>query len=127
MQENPRYVSLIDEISEYLHKAIARAQSCGIEKNKIIIDPGIGFGKTAEHNLEILRRLKDLKVLGQPILVGPSRKAFIGKILRVGPQERVFGTVSACVLAVENGAKIVRVHDLKAVKQALKVMQAINN
>lgn len=125
MQKNPQYHSLIDEIIEYLDKAIKRAQEYGIDKEKIIIDPGIGFGKSLEHNLEILKRLKDFKVLGKPILVGPSRKSFIGKLLNVGPGMRIFGTLSSCVLAVQNGAKILRVHDVKAVKQALKVFDAI--
>lgn len=127
MQKNPVYKSLIDELIEYLHKAIERAVSAGIDKDKIIIDPGIGFGKTTEHNLEILKRLKEFKVLGRPILVGPSRKSFIGKILNVQPQERIFGTVSACVLAVKNGANLLRVHDVKEVHQALEVAAAIIN
>lgn len=125
MQKNPVYKFLIDEIIEYLYKAIERAVSAGIDKDKIIVDPGIGFGKTAEHNLEILKRLKDFKVLGRPILVGPSRKSFIGKILNVQPQERIFGTISSCVLAVKNGANLVRVHDVKPVYEALKVTNAI--
>jgi dihydropteroate synthase len=127
MQKNPHYDSLIDEIIEYLDKAIERAVEAGIEREKIIIDPGIGFGKTLEHNLEILKRLKELKVLGRPVMVGPSRKSFIGKILNLAVQERIFGTVPACVLAVENGANIVRVHDVKEVKQALKITEAILN
>ena len=126
MQKNPVYASLMDEIREYLDKAINTAIDAGIDREKIILDPGIGFGKTLEHNLEILKNLRELKVLGRPILVGPSRKAFIGKILNVGPQERIFGTVSSCILAVKNGANIVRVHDVKEVKQALKVLDAIN-
>ena len=127
MQKNPAYSSLIDEIIQYLDKAIDRATEAGINKNKIIVDPGIGFGKTLKHNLEILKRLKEFKVLGQPILVGPSRKSFIGKILDVGPLMRLFGTVSSCVLAAKFGANIVRVHDVKEVKQALKVLDSISN
>ncbi len=126
MQRNPRYVSLTDEIIEYFQKAVKQAQEAGIDKEKIIIDPGIGFGKALEHNLEILRRLGEFKVLGLPILAGPSRKSFIGKILNAAPQERVFGTVAACVLAARCGAKILRVHDVKAVKEALKISEAIN-
>ena len=127
MQKNPHYDSLIDEIIEYLDKSIERAVEAGIDREKIIIDPGIGFGKTLEHNLEILKRLKELKVLGRPVMVGPSRKSFIGKILNLEPQERIFGTVPACVLAVENGANILRVHDVKQISQALKVTEAILN
>jgi len=125
MQNNPVYKSLLDEIIDYLDKAIKQATDAGVDKNKIIIDPGIGFGKTLEHNLEILKNLRELKILGRPILIGPSRKSFIGKILNVGPGERIFGTVSSCVLAVKNGAQMLRVHDVKAVKQALKVTEAI--
>lgn len=127
MQKNPVYKSLIEEIVEYLDKAIDRAVKAGIDKDKIIVDPGIGFGKTCEHNLEILKRLSEFKVLGRPILVGPSRKSFIGNILNVGPEARIFGTVSACVLAAKFGANIVRVHDVKQVKEALKVTNAILN
>lgn len=127
MQKNPIYKSLIDEIIDFLDKAIKRAVETGINKDRIIVDPGIGFGKTLEHNLEILKGLREFKTLGYPILVGPSRKSFIGKILKVEPQERIFGTISACVLAATFGAHILRVHDVKAVKEALKVTDAILN
>jgi dihydropteroate synthase len=125
MQKNPEYDSLIDDIIEYLACAIRHAERAGIDREKIIVDPGIGFGKTVEHNLEILKCLKEFKVLGRPLLVGPSRKSFIGKILDIPMQERLFGTVTSCVHAVKNGANIVRVHDVKAVKQALKISDAI--
>jgi len=125
MQNNPAYTSLIDEIIEYLNKAIDRAISAGIDRERIMVDPGIGFGKSLKHNLEILRNLKEFRILGRPLLVGPSRKSFIGKILNLGPRERTFGTVSCCILASKNGANILRVHDVKEVKQALKVTQAI--
>lgn len=126
MQKDPQYHSLIDEIMEYLDSAIKGAEACGIDKEKIVIDPGIGFGKTLEHNLEIVRRLGDFKVLGRPILVGPSRKSFIGKILNTAPQERIFGTLSSCILAAKNGARILRAHDVREVKQALKMLDAID-
>ncbi len=126
MQKNPEYGSLIDEIIKFLDEAINRAADAGIGKERIIIDPGLGFGKTAGHNLEILNKLKDFKVLGRPVLAGPSRKSFIGNILNAGPQERVFGTVAACVLAANNGAKVLRVHDVKEVRQALSVCENIN-
>lgn len=127
MQKKPVYESLINEILKYLNRSVELALFSGIAEDKIIIDPGIGFGKTVEHNLEIIQKLKEFKVLGYPILIGPSRKSFIGKILNVGPRKRIFGTVSACVLAVKNGADMVRVHDVKAVKQALKIAQKINS
>ncbi|MCX5710606.1 MAG: dihydropteroate synthase [Candidatus Omnitrophica bacterium] len=126
MQKNTVYVSLLDEIIEYLGERIDRATSVGISPEKIIVDPGLGFAKSAEQNLEILNNLRDLKVLGQPILVGPSRKSFIGKLLKTAPQERIFGTVAASVIAAGNGAKIIRTHDCLAVKQALKVGDGIN-
>lgn len=127
MQKNPEYASLIDEIIDYLSGAVNRAVCAGIDKEKIIVDPGIGFGKTLEHNLEILKRLGELKALGRPIMVGTSRKSFIGKILNAGPKERIFGTVASCVLAIKNGAKLVRVHDVKEVKQALRILDSANN
>jgi dihydropteroate synthase len=127
MQKRPRYRSLINEITEYLDSAINSGIASGIDREKIIIDPGIGFGKTVEHNLEILRRLKEFKILGRPIMVGPSRKSFIGEILNAGPEARIFGTVSACLLAVKNGAHILRVHDVKELRQALKVSEAVSN
>jgi len=126
MQINPEYKSLIDDIIEYLDNAAKTALAGGIDENRIIVDPGIGFGKTAEHNLEIIKKLSEFRVLGKPMLVGPSRKSFLGKILNLEPQELIFGTVSACVLAVKNGASLVRVHDVKAVSQALKVLEAID-
>jgi dihydropteroate synthase len=126
MQKNPRYKSLIGEIIEYLDRAIKKAQDADIDKEKIIIDPGIGFGKTLEHNLEILKRLSEFKILGRPILVGTSRKSFIGKILNVTAEEIIYGTISSCILAARNGAKILRVHDVNGVKQALKIFDAIS-
>lgn len=127
MQDNPVYKSLIDEIIDFLDDAIKKAVAAGISRDKIIIDPGIGFGKTFQHNLIILNKLSEFKVLGLPILVGPSRKSFIGKILKAEPGQRLFGTIGASILAAKNGAKIIRVHDVKEVKQALKVFDALNN
>jgi dihydropteroate synthase len=127
MQKNPVYKSLIEEIVEYLDTSIKQATQAGVDKNKIIIDPGIGFGKTLKHNLEILKRLNEFKVLGKPILVGVSRKSFLGKILNAKPQERLLGTVSACISAVRSGAHIVRVHDVREVSQALKINDAVLN
>jgi dihydropteroate synthase len=126
MQKDTEYGVLMDEISAYLESGIRRALESGINSDRIIIDPGLGFGKSMDQNLEIINNLRDLKSLGRPILVGPSRKSFIGKILNKGPEERVFGTVAACVLASNNGAKIVRVHDVAAVKDALRVSDGIS-
>jgi len=126
MQKNPHYLSLLDEIMEFFNKGIEKAGLAGIGKEKIIIDPGIGFGKTVEHNLSILKELKSFRVLGRPILVGPSRKSFIGKILKLPPQESLCGTIASCVLAAQNGVSIVRAHDVRQVKEALKIQQAVN-
>ncbi len=126
MQQGPEYKDVVGEVIDFLAGARDNAVCAGITKDKIIVDPGIGFGKTAAHNLEILKRLGEFKVLGQPILVGTSRKSFLGKILNATPQERIFGTVSSCVLAAKNGAHIVRTHDVKEVKQALLVLDSVN-
>ena len=125
MQDTPQYKSLIDDIIEYLNKAITRAVESGIDKEKIIVDPGIGFGKTLGHNLMILKGLKEFKVLGRPILVGPSRKSFIGRLLDLPPEERLFGTLASVALAAVNGADLIRVHDVREAKQALKIIDAI--
>ncbi|MBI5144993.1 MAG: dihydropteroate synthase [Candidatus Omnitrophica bacterium] len=125
MQRNPVYRSLIEEILEFFRKQISLAEEAGIARDKIIIDPGIGFGKSLQHNLEILKRLSEFKSLGQPILVGTSRKSFIGKVLRAQVNQRLFGSVASCVLAAEKGAQILRVHDVKAVKDALKLSDTI--
>ena len=126
MQKKPRYDSLIDEIMCYLKKRIEEAKGAGINESRIIIDPGIGFGKTLGDNLEILHSLRDFKALGKPILAGTSRKSFIGAILNAKPQDRIFGTVSSCVIAAKNGAKIIRIHDCKEVNQALKILDKVN-
>jgi dihydropteroate synthase len=126
MQTNPRYTSLIDEITGYLSEAVRKGEEAGINKNKIIVDPGIGFGKTLENNLEILKRLKEFKILDKPILIGVSRKAFLGAILNAPTQERIFGTVASSVLACENGANIIRAHDVGALKQALLIKDRVS-
>jgi dihydropteroate synthase len=122
MQRNPKYDDLMAEVTDSLAQALARGAAAGVEQ--IVVDPGIGFGKKLQHNLEILRRLSELRSLGRPVLVGPSRKRFIGELTGTGPDERVEGTVAACVVAAEHGANIVRVHDVLAVKQALAVADA---
>ena len=125
MQANPVYSDLMAEIIDYLEKGLAIAKSAGILHEKIIIDPGIGFGKTADHNLEILRRLKELKVLGCPIMVGSSRKALIGAILGLPVDERVEGTAATVAVAIANGANIVRIHDVKEMARVVKMTDAI--
>jgi len=125
MQEEPVYSDLMTEITEKLADLIRNAEDKGVKKENIIIDPGIGFGKTFEHNLEILQSLSRFKSLGRPILVGPSRKSFIGNILGVEPRQRIFGTAAAAAIAIKNGADIVRVHDVREMKQVAMVVDSI--
>ncbi|MCX5698743.1 MAG: dihydropteroate synthase [Candidatus Omnitrophica bacterium] len=125
MQKIIAYESLIDDIAIYLKNAIGSAQAGGIKPDKIIIDPGVGFGKTLVQNLEIIKHLADFKALGKPILIGPSRKSFIAKVLKSNSQSRASGTLAACVMAAERGASIVRAHDVKEVSQSLKMVEAV--
>lgn len=125
MQANPVYSDLMGEIIDYLEKGLAIAKSAGILHEKIIVDPGIGFGKTVEHNLEILRRLKELKGLGCPIMVGPSRKSMIGAVLGLPVDERVEGTAATVAISIANGANIIRVHDVKEMARVVKMTDAI--
>ena len=125
MQDNPRYHSLMKEIISYLRKSIKLAEEAGVDPARIIVDPGIGFGKTTAHNLEILRRLEELKVLGKPILVGLSRKSFIGNVLGLPQEERLEGGLAATSIAILGGARIVRTHDVKPSRRAVDMVQAI--
>jgi len=125
MQRNPKYQDLMAEITGFLAAALERGEQAGIERTQMLVDPGIGFGKTLAHNLEILRRLAELQSLGSPVVVGPSRKRFIGAVLDAAPDERLEGTIAACVLAARNGATILRVHDVKPVVRALRLADAI--
>ncbi len=126
MQHKPVYDALIPEILEYLRQSITIAGEAGISDNVIMIDPGLGFGKTFEHNLEIIHNLHEFALLEKPVLIGPSRKAFIGKILGdVPPDERLEGTAAAVAISIMNGANIVRVHDVKEMARVAKVADAI--
>jgi dihydropteroate synthase len=126
MQKETHYQDVMVDICNFLSGQISAAISAGINSEKIIIDPGIGFGKNFEQNLEILRRLELLKSLNHPILVGSSRKAFIGKILNQSqPKARVLGTAAACCAAIFHGADILRVHDVKEIRDASLVADAI--
>lgn len=125
MQRRPAYYDLMGEVINYLEESIAIATKAGILHEKIIVDPGIGFGKTVEHNLEILQRLKELKVLGCPVLAGPSRKSTIGRVLGLPVDERVEGTAAAVAVAIANGADLVRVHDVKEMVRVARMTDAI--
>jgi dihydropteroate synthase len=125
MQADPGYADLTGEILAFLRQGIRRAQDAGVGEDQIVIDPGIGFGKTLEHNLYLLKHLTELSVLGKPILIGPSRKAFIGKILNLPVGDRLEGTAAAVTAAVLNGATLVRVHDVKEMVRVIRVADAI--
>ena len=126
MQQLTNYQDLIGDIYNFLSEKITAAKLLGIDHNKIIIDPGIGFAKNQEQNLEILRQLRSLKKLNSPILVGVSRKSFIGNILnQPDPKLRVWGTAAACCAAIFNGADILRVHDVEEMQQVTLVADAI--
>ncbi len=124
-QQNPQYTCVVSEIILYLRERIKTAVFAGIKADKIIIDPGIGFGKTVEHNLEILRRLREFKSLGRPILIGTSRKSLIGKILDLPVEQRLEGSLATAIISILNGANIIRVHDVLAMKRAAKMVDAI--
>ena len=126
MQQDPRYEDVVREVRDFLARRAERAIQAGVEEGNIVLDPGIGFGKTLEHNLTLLNRLDALVELGFPVLVGASRKSFLGKIVGSGsPKDRLFGTVASNVVAYERGASLFRVHDVRANKEALAVAAAM--
>jgi dihydropteroate synthase len=128
MQKNPVYASLIPEILDFLKESLTIAVEAGISQDTIIIDPGIGFGKTFEHNLEIIHNLHMFSKLEKPVLVGLSRKAFIGKILgNASPEERLEGTAAAAAISIFNGANIIRVHDVKEMVRVARVADAVKS
>src|ERR671935_32768 len=116
MQQNPVYEDVVDDVKGFLAERIEFATGEGVAEERIWVDPGIGFGKTVEHNLELLRRLGELGDLGRPILVGPSRKSFIGRITGRQVDERVGGTIAASVMALVGGAEVLRVHDVASLR-----------
>ena len=121
----PAYDDVVDDVRAFLAERIEAAVAAGVAEERIWVDPGIGFGKTLEHNLELLRRLGELRELGRPIVVGTSRKSFIGKVDGSGADERIGGTIASSVLAVAEGADVLRVHDVAEVAQAARVAAAI--
>ena len=123
--KNPVYTKLIPEIISFLESRIEYSINAGISHNKIIIDPGIGFGKRVKHNTEILRQLNKFKCLNLPIMIGTSRKSFIDKILKSSDEINLIGTLVTLVVAVSNGANIVRVHDVKETVQVIKMYNSI--
>ncbi len=127
MQAAPSYEDVVAEVRKYLRGAIERAESSGIASDAILVDPGIGFGKTLEHNLTLLKNLPALAELSKPILVGTSRKSFLGRIVPSAPDERLFPTASSVACAVVLGASVVRVHDVREMRQVAAVADAIRN
>jgi dihydropteroate synthase len=126
MQADPEYADVVKDITTSLKSSIAIAKRAGIKNSKIIIDPGIGFGKTVEHNIEILRRLRDFKKLGYPVCVGTSRKSFIGKMLGADdPGDRLAGSLATAVIAAMNGANIIRAHDVEQTRRALRMVDNV--
>jgi dihydropteroate synthase len=125
MQVNPTYTDVVAEVRDFLS---ARRQACvnaGIDENKILIDPGFGFGKTLEHNLELLRNLGELKSVGAPVLVGLSRKSMIGKAIGLPVDKRLHASVALAILAVRNGANVIRLHDVAATREAVRMVEAV--
>jgi dihydropteroate synthase len=125
MQTDTRYDDLVGDVRGFLEDALHRAIQAGCRPEQVVLDPGIGFGKSTEGNLELLARIDAFAALGRPILVGPSRKAFIGQLLDAPTDERIEGTIGACVMALDRGAHIFRVHDVREVRRALEVAYRI--
>ena len=126
MQVEPRYGDVVDDVKAFLSERLEYALSEGIAEQRVLLDPGIGFGKTVEHNLELVRRLDELAALGRPIVIGTSRKTFLGRLApgSPGPLRRLPGTIATSVLALERGASVFRVHDVAPVRDALAVAAA---
>jgi dihydropteroate synthase len=124
MQQDPRYDDVVDDVKAFLEERLRAATSAGVPEERIQLDPGIGFGKTLEHNLELLRRLDELTTLGRPIVIGTSRKTFLGRLTGRDVTERVHATVATSVIAFERGARVFRVHDVAATADALAVAAA---
>lgn len=124
MQEDPRYGDVVHDVREFLAGRIAAAEGAGIARERIVVDPGFGFGKTVDHNLTLLRRLRELTVLGVPVLAGLSRKSTLGALTGRPAPERLAGSIAAALIAVQNGARMVRVHDVAATRDALAVWTA---
>jgi dihydropteroate synthase len=127
MQDAPHYDDIVAEVAGFLAERVAAAEAAGIALNRIAVDPGFGFGKSLAHNVELLRRLDELVVPGLPLLVGLSRKSMLGLLTGRSAPERVHAGIAAHVLAVERGARIVRVHDVAATRDAMAVLQAVED
>ena len=127
MQQSPQYADVVVEVHDYLRQRIAAAEQAGIARDRIVVDPGFGFGKTLDHNLELLRRLDTIVALAVPVLAGLSRKSMIGKLTGRDAGDRLAGSIAAALYAVQRGAAIVRVHDVAATRDALAVWTAVRS
>jgi dihydropteroate synthase len=129
MQDNPQYsdAGVVSDIKEFFEQRIKAALDSGIKKENIVLDPGFGFGKTLMHNFELLEGLGEFKKTGYPVLAGISRKSMIGKILNAEPKDRLFGTAAAVALSIVRGASIVRVHDVREMKDTARMTDAMLN
>lgn len=127
MQDNPEYEDVVSDICSYFHQKIEYAVEKGIKKDNIIIDPGIGFGKKQEHNLEIINRLDEFRSLGQPILLGASRKSFLGRILDKEAEKRLYGSLGIAAYGIEKGVSILRVHDVEETVDVAKTIEAVDD
>jgi len=125
MQQEPRYRDVVAEVGAFLAERVAAAEGAGIARERVVVDPGFGFGKTVEHNFELLRHLDLIAALGRPVMVGWSRKSTLGAITGRAAGDRLAASLAAALLAVQHGAKIVRVHDVAATRDALKVLAAV--
>ena len=125
MQKNPKYDNFLKEVLSFFAKQISDAKSAGIDTSKIILDPGLGFGKKIEHNFELIRELPQICAMGFPVLVGPSRKSFIGKTLDLPINERIEGTMASITASIINGAKIVRVHDIEETLRTVTITEKV--
>jgi dihydropteroate synthase len=124
MQSNPRYGDVVGEVKAFLVERMEFAIDSGIAEQRIMLDPGIGFGKTLEHNLELLRRLEEIAAIGRPVVIGTSRKSFLGRITGRAVDDRLAATIASNVIAFERGARVFRVHDVAPVRDALTVAAA---
>jgi dihydropteroate synthase len=124
MQEDPRYEDVVSDVKAFLEERVAFAVAAGIAEERIVLDPGIGFGKTIEHNLELLARLHELVAIGRPVMIGTSRKSFLGRLTGRSVDQRLPGTIASCVVAYEHGARWFRVHEVAPVADALIVAAA---
>jgi dihydropteroate synthase len=124
MQEDPRYDDVVSDVKAFLEERLASAVAAGVAEEHVQLDPGIGFGKTLQHNLELLRRLDEIAAIGRPVVLGTSRKSFIGRLTGRDVAGRVHGTVATCVMGLERGARVFRVHDVAAVADGLAVAAA---